>query len=129
VTAEAVVYVKGLRQMRTFYQECLGLEITESTEDYCVLESGAWTLSLVTVPDAVAATIRVSAPPARRDRTPVKLAFPVPDIEDLRPLITQLGGQLDAASTTREFRNLLRCDCLDPEGNVVQLLQAARRTA
>jgi predicted enzyme related to lactoylglutathione lyase len=129
VTAEAVVYVTGLRQMRAFYQECFGLEVTDSAEDYCVLGSDAWTLSLVAVPDAVAATIGVSVPPARRDRTPIKLAFGVPDIEDLRPLIARLGGQLDASSTAREYRNLVRCDCLDPEGNVVQLLQVSSHTA
>jgi hypothetical protein len=29
------------------------------------------------VPDAVAATIQLSVPPTRRDRTPIKLAFGV----------------------------------------------------
>jgi predicted enzyme related to lactoylglutathione lyase len=114
--------------MRAFYQECFGLEIADSAEDYCVLRSDAWTLSLVVVPDTVAAAIGASAPPARRDRTPVKLGFGVPDIEDLRPVIARLGGPLNPSSTTWEFRDLVRCDCLDPEGNVVQLLQASGRT-
>jgi predicted enzyme related to lactoylglutathione lyase len=126
VTAGAVIYVTGLSQMRAFYQECFGLEITDSAGDYCVLRSGAWTLSLVATP--AAAAVQISIPPARRDRTPVKLAFGVPDIEGLRPLIARLGGQLDPGHAW-EFRHLLHCDCLDPEGNVVQLVQTVGPSA
>jgi len=122
VTAEAIIYVTGLPQMRAFYQECFGLEVAESAGRYCVLTSGAWVLSLVASP--AAAAVPVTAPPARRDRTPVKLAFGVPDIDGLGPLIARLGGKLDPGRAW-EFRGFLRRDCLDPEGNVVQLLQHA----
>ena len=67
VTAGAVIYVTGLNLMRAFYQECFGLEITDSAGDYCVLRSGAWTLSLIAAPDAAA--IQISVPSVRRDRT------------------------------------------------------------
>jgi predicted enzyme related to lactoylglutathione lyase len=107
--------------MCSFYHECFGLEVAETAEDYCVLESDAWTLSLVVVPEAVAATFRTSVPPARREETPVKLAFDVPSIEGLRPVMARLGGQVDSGETQWEFRSLRHCDCLDPEGNVVQL--------
>ena len=121
VKAAAVLYVKRLGPMCSFYHECFGLEVAETAEDYCVLESDAWTLSLVVVPEAVAATFRTSVPPARREETPVKLAFDVPSIEGLRPVMARLGGQVDSGETQWEFRSLRHCDCLDPEGNVVQL--------
>jgi len=123
VKAAAVLYVRRLDPMRAFYRECFGLEIAETAKDYCVLESGAWTLSLVVVPDAVAATLQASVPPARREGTPVKLTFGVPSIDDLRPVMARLGGQVDPGETQWEFRGLTHCDCLDPEGNVVQMTE------
>ena len=41
VKAAAVLYVTRLDPMCSFYHECFGLEVAETTEDYCVLESGA----------------------------------------------------------------------------------------
>jgi hypothetical protein len=108
--------------MCTFYQECFGLEIAEVAEDYRILESAEWTLSLVATPHAAAA-LPASAPPARRAETPIKLAFQVPSIEGRRPVMARLGGQLDAAETQWEFRGQRHCDGLDPEGNVVHITE------
>jgi len=55
--------------------------------------------------------------------TPIELAFEVPGIDALRSLIEELGGRLDPADTTWRFNGTARCDVLDPEGNVVQLIQ------
>ncbi len=121
--AAAVLYVRRMDPTCSFYRECFGLEVTETAEDYCVLESGAWTLSLVLVPAAVAAKSQTLVPPVRRDGTPVKLVFDVASIEGLRPVIARLGGQVDSGETEWEFMGLRRCDCLDPEGNVIQLTE------
>lgn len=108
--------------MRCFDQECFGLKAAETTEDYCVLESDAWTLSLVVAPDEPAAAIEVAVPPRRRGEAPVKLAFDVPSIEGLRAIVTRLGGQVDPSTTEWDFRGVRRCDGVDPEGNVIQFL-------
>jgi catechol-2,3-dioxygenase len=124
VKAAAVLYVRRLDPMCSFYHECFGLEVAETADDYRVLESDAWTLSLVVVPDAVAATLpAASVPPARREETPIKLAFQVPSIEGLRPVMASLGGEMDPAETQWEFRGQRHCDGLDPEGNVVHITE------
>jgi hypothetical protein len=66
---------------------------------------------------------QASTPPVRREGTPIKLAFHVPSIEDLRPVVARFGGQLNSAGTQWEFRGLRHCDGLDPEGNVVQMTE------
>ena len=104
--------------MRSFYERCLGLDVRDSAEDYAVLESDAWRLSLV-----VAATIQLSVPPRRRETTAIKLAFRVPRIDDLRSRVATLGGQVDPASSEWDFLGFRRCDAIDPEGNVIQLLE------
>jgi predicted enzyme related to lactoylglutathione lyase len=76
------------------------------------------------VPPATAAALVITDPPERRAGTPVKLTFEVATIEALRPAVTAAGGQLDPAERAWEFRGQRHLDCLDPEGNVVQLRQA-----
>jgi predicted enzyme related to lactoylglutathione lyase len=124
MTAAAVLYVKDLNLMRAFYETCFGMSAVESSgDDFCVLASTDWDLSLVTMPVAVGAAIVITVPPGRREDSPVKLAFEVASIEGLYSVITGTGGQIDPLEPAWEFRGHWHVDCLDPEGNVVQLRQ------
>lgn len=122
--AEAVIYVKHLPPMRSFYEQAVGLEVVEAGESYCVLESDAWRLSLVAAPADIAATIQISTPARRRSANAIKLAFAVARIEDLRSTAAALGGQIDPPNTERDFHGFRRCDATDPEGNVIQLMES-----
>jgi catechol 2,3-dioxygenase-like lactoylglutathione lyase family enzyme len=124
VRAELVIYVQRLAQMRAFYAGCLGLVVVEQDDTTAMLQNERWTLHLVTVPAAVAATIGSEDPPRRRAETPLKPVFEVVGIEALRGRIDQLGGSLDPPDRGRSFGGAVRRDALDPEGNVIQLLEA-----
>jgi catechol 2,3-dioxygenase-like lactoylglutathione lyase family enzyme len=123
VTAELVIYLQRLELMRAFYVACLGLVVVEQDDTTAMLRSDGWTLHLVTVRPAVAATIELSDPPHRRAATPLKPVFEVAGIEPLRERIGELGGRLDPPERGRSFGGALRLDSVDPEGNVIQLLQ------
>jgi predicted enzyme related to lactoylglutathione lyase len=124
MTAAAVIYVRDLRVMRTFYETCFRMSVLETGGDeFCVLASEDWDLSLVAVPEVIAATWMITDPPERREETPIKLAFEVASIEELRPVVTGTGGRADPAGSAWDFRGFRHLDCLDPEGNVVQLRQ------
>jgi predicted enzyme related to lactoylglutathione lyase len=123
VSAAAVVYVKHLDRMRSFYQHCFALEAVYTSEAYCVLESGSWRLALVVIPDETADRIELTVPPRRREEVPVKLAFEVASFEDLRTTAPSLGGQVDPSTAEWDFRGQRRCDGVDPEGNIIQLLE------
>jgi predicted enzyme related to lactoylglutathione lyase len=122
VRAAAVLYVGDLDAQRAFYERCFGLRIEDEGTGFCGLASEAWLLTLVQSDEAVPA----STPPARRGETPVKLAFSVRAIDDLRPLVAELGGVVDPSAAAWQFRDALHCDLVDPEGNVVQLVQPLR---
>src|ERR1700683_2308909 len=113
--------------MCSFYQRGVGLELKDAGGDHAVLESGRWRLSLVVVPDSIAATIPLSVPARRRDTSAIKLAFEVRRIEDLRSTAAALGGQVDSKATEWNFLGFRRCDAIDPEGNVIQLLEPLAR--
>ncbi len=119
----AVIYVKDLVRMRSFYEACFQLEVADDAHDYCVLESESLTLSLVRVPERIAATIAVSVPPSRREGVPIKLAFGVDSIDVLRTLLAEFGGVVDPVTSQWEFGGGIHCDGVDPEGNVLQLVQ------
>lgn len=111
--------------MRSFYSGSLGLGPVEVTPEYALLASGDIEVALVVVPDDIARRLAITVPPARRAEGPIKLAFAVPSIEGARPLVHSLGGSVDPPSTTWEFRGSRRGDAVDPEGNVIQLVEAA----
>ncbi len=116
----ATIFVRTLEPMASFYAEAFGFEhVAHVPDDYGVLESEFWTLSIVQVPEAVGARIELSDPPARRETTPIKLSFRVPNIAAARATITGLGGHVD--EVVWEFRGFRHCDFVDLEGNVNQL--------
>ena len=122
--AAAVLYVKDLTTMKAFYETCFGMSTAEADGDRsCVLTSDAWELALVRVPDAIASTLVITDPPERRETASVKLAFAVADIEGHRALVAERGGRIDPAESAWAFRGHRHLDCVDPEGNVVQLRQ------
>lgn len=118
--AAAVVYVGDLVRMRTFYERCFGLlPGIDADRGYCVLQSTAWLLTLVQSDEALPAT----SPPARRSQTPIKLAMEVASISATRALAVDLGGRVDPVVGEWRFGDETRCDAVDPEGNVVQLIE------
>ncbi len=121
--AAAVFYVMHLERMRLFYQRCFGFDVVDQAPDYCVLESDAWSLSLVVVPQAIAAGIHLTTPATPRSGTPIKLAFAVAEIDAARKRVTEMGGRVADAGTVWDFRGNRHGDAVDPEGNVVQLLE------
>jgi predicted enzyme related to lactoylglutathione lyase len=123
MSASSVIYVMDLPKMGAFYEQCFGLATVASEDSYRVLESEAWLLTLVRVPSRIAETIEITDPPRRRVDAPVKLTFGVRSISETRATAAELGGQIDPPSAQFEFRGSLRCDGIDPEGNVILLRQ------
>ena len=117
--AAAVLYVGDLARMSAFYAGCFGLTVLDSAASYCGLESEAWLLTLVQSAEAQPSSI----PPPRRSQTPIKLAFEVDSIEAVRSLVADLGGQVEPPESAWTFRNATHCDSVDPEGNVIQLIE------
>jgi predicted enzyme related to lactoylglutathione lyase len=128
MTAAAVLYVRDLTTMRGFYEACFGMSAEEPTETgFCVLAKPAFELSLVRVPGDVADAIEIEDPPRRRTESPVKLVFDVTDLGQAAGAVVAAGGQVDVDAPAWSFRGGRYRDCVDPEGNVVQLREPAAR--
>ena len=122
--AGAVLYASDTARLQAFYESVCGLEVSESAPEFVILTSEAWELTLVAVPEEVAATLALSDPPRRRTQTPVKLVFAVASLDEARSAARAAGGALDEAEWV--FAGSVLCDGQDPEGNVVQLRVSAQ---
>ena len=121
MTTAAVIYAKDLDRLVAFYK-ALGLEVDEAERgDYAVLLGKDVELSIVQVPQQVAAQIEISTPPQARTRTPIKLAFVVASIEESLEATRVLGGRIKEDAKRWQFRGHAVQDAIDPEGNVYQL--------
>jgi predicted enzyme related to lactoylglutathione lyase len=79
------------------------------------------------VPDGIANSIVIKDPPRRRAESPVKLVFDVSDLGQAAGAVVAAGGQVDVDTSAWSFRGGRYRDCVDPEGNLVQLREPAAR--
>ncbi|MFY9510489.1 MAG: VOC family protein [Rubrivivax sp.] len=119
----ATLYARQAQRLAGFYEQVLALPRQIEEAGFVLLASGSIELVVVQAPAAIAAQIHIAEPPALREDTPIKLAFPVPDVEALRPVIERLGGGLKPPAAAWSWRGATHLDGWDPEGNVFQLRQ------
>ena len=121
MTLAAVIYAIDLGRMVDFYRT-LGLEVDELEHgDYAVLLGPAIELSIVQMPERLAAQIDTSNPAEARSDVRLKLAFTVSSIDETVEAARLLGGPIKDDSKRWQFRGHDVQDAIDPEGNVYQL--------
>ncbi|WP_299575153.1 VOC family protein [uncultured Williamsia sp.] len=117
----AVLYVGDLVRMRRFYEVCFGWQVVDEGNRYCGMRSRAGLVTLVETADA---RVEISPSP-RRLATAIKLVVEVDSIDDAAKAVAESGGRIDSADRPWMFRGTAHLDVIDPEGNVVQLVQSA----
>ncbi|MCC7054484.1 MAG: hypothetical protein IT355_14540 [Gemmatimonadaceae bacterium] len=118
----AMLFVKEMAPMLAFYRDAMGFAVLGDASDpnWVELDAGGATIALHVIPPAHAADIVITAPPAAREDSPVKLIFEVPDVAEARARLASRGAVMHA------LRSWGTCDGLDPEGNVFQLAPSRR---
>lgn len=117
------VFVKDLQTMATFYEGVFGL-VREPQADPGFLRLADATgsgVALHTLPDAIRDQITLDTPPRWREDTAYKLTFETDDLDGTRSALLAHGGQ---AKDPWAWSGARYCECVDPEGNVVQLYEA-----
>src|SRR5690349_16525604 len=94
MTPGAVLYAKDVDRVAAFYIEVAGLTVREAQPAHVALASPGFALVVVRIPEAIARSITIDSPPARRESTPVKLVFPVGSLAAARAAAARLGGVL-----------------------------------
>lgn len=117
------IYAKDLSRLAKFYESFLGMTRAHATPDLVVLRSPDIQLTLHAMPPAIAASITISDPPAKRDNTALKFFFTVPSLAQAQDLATSLGGEV----LQEQWRGpgFTVCNAVDPEGNIFQVRESA----
>jgi catechol 2,3-dioxygenase-like lactoylglutathione lyase family enzyme len=124
-TAGAIVYAKDIQRLARFYAAVADLEIVHEVADHVVLESETYELVIVAIPAATAARIAIATPPVRRTNTAFKPSFRVDSLAAVRAAAREADGELDPPEKEWDFQGMRVCDGCDPEGNMIQLREAA----
>ena len=119
-----VVFAKNKGRVSAFYQQALGLEVTESEPSHDLLCGHGYEVVVHAVAHKVAAGIQIATPPAPRDETPFKPTFVVASLAEVRRAAEATGGHLKPEAAAWHFRGHAMLDGWDPEGNIVQFKQA-----
>jgi predicted enzyme related to lactoylglutathione lyase len=119
--SQAILYVRDLGLLTTFYRDCLGLEEVETSADHSGLRADGLVLWLVRRRRPRKGEAIHEEPARKRSEVPVKLAFEVPTLDGAADSIERLGGT--TAGADWDFAGYRRRDVVDPEGNVIQLLE------
>lgn len=126
MTLSAVIYVKNLETMSSFYEIALGLVRQESSaDDFGLLFGEGFTVSLVVMSEARTLGHVDISPQLRRSETPIKLCFQVDDMESVARTIASFGGVVNDTSSAWDWNGIRHLDFIDPEGNVVQIRQTS----
>jgi len=114
----AIVFVKNLQRMASFYGDTLGLKALPegATGEWVEFEAGNVSFALHAIPDSIADAISISDPPRRRNETPIKLVFGVDNVAAQRRRLLEHGISMS------EIHPWGGCDGIDPEGNVFQIV-------
>jgi catechol 2,3-dioxygenase-like lactoylglutathione lyase family enzyme len=115
---QAMIFVKRIDLMTTFYRDALGLKVLpkKSEDGFVVFDAGGTTLALHAIPGPIAKTIEISDPPVARSDNAIKLIFEVADLAEARTHLARHGAIMS------EPRSWGGCDGIDPEGNVFMIV-------
>jgi predicted enzyme related to lactoylglutathione lyase len=116
-----VLYAGDLDAMTDFYVRCVGFTLEETSDGYRGLSNDQlqlWLIQRTGATDASQHTGRAEP----RSQVPIKLCCEVPNLQRAALVVASLGGS--ASTETWKFAGYRRCDIVDPEGNIVQLLES-----
>lgn len=120
----AVIFAKDVAVLAQFYREVAEMTEVNSDQDKVVLDEHGFQLVIHGIPEFIAESITISAPPAVREETPIKICIPVMTIEAARSKAARLGGQVGTKAQEWSAGGFTACDGYDPEGNVFQVRES-----
>jgi hypothetical protein len=123
VKTGAVLFVKDLEKVASFYERVAKLRRISTAQDHVVLKSGGYKLVVHAFPADVAPAMDVDTPVAVREDCRLKLVFSTASISTARKSAVRLGGLVKGREYEWRYQSEMVCDGCDPEGNVVQFRQ------
>ncbi len=118
----AVLFAKDQARVSTFYRDALGFTFVASGDDHSIFDCDGFEFVVHQIPQHLMGEASGGSP-ARRGNSPLRLNFPVDDIDTARSKAESLGGQVDASPPPWADSDANFFLGHDPEGNVFKVSQ------
>ena len=121
------IFAKEPARLASFYAAVLGLTPPDGDATFLQVEAGGRVLLAIhALPAAIADEISIDDPPRVREDVALKPCFWVEALEVARANVLAQGAQ---AQEPWIWQDRCWCDCVDPEGNVFQLVSPSSEAA
>jgi len=114
----AVLFAKQLTRLAGFYQAVFGLKPARSDADHVLLRFDGFELVIHQIPKQLLASASDDSPVERRERSAIRLDFPISDITYARREANRLSGVIDDLPPPWTDGDASFFLGQDPEGNV-----------
>ena len=117
-SVSAVLFAREQKNVAAFYAALLGAETNSSDANHTLLTCAGFELVVYQIPRHLLSPMISNVPVQRRERSAIRLDYPVTDLARARREASRLGGSIDeqpppwAGGDTSFFLGQ------DPEGNV-----------
>jgi predicted enzyme related to lactoylglutathione lyase len=120
-----VLFVDDVQRLTRFYQALAQMTVVHEAPDHAVLGIDGFQLVIHALPPGATTDGAASQPVQVREDSYMKLCLPVPSIAEARAIAAAHGGAIAPVAREWAARGFRACDGHDPEGNVVQVREAA----
>jgi predicted enzyme related to lactoylglutathione lyase len=120
-----VLFVDDVRRMAGFYQTVAAMSVEHAADDHAVLESHGMQLVIHGIPIHLREPRAETSEVEVREDSYFKVCLPVDSIATARERAAALGGRIAPVAKEWAARGFRACDGNDPEGNVLQVREAA----
>jgi predicted enzyme related to lactoylglutathione lyase len=117
-----VLWVSDINRQADFYSALLGAPITSKSDEFCAVGDEANSVLLHLLPERF--RFSGTALPPAQEEVAIKPVFRVADIQ--AAIDRASGNEIRILGEVRSYNGIAYLDCIDPEGNVIQISDALR---
>ncbi len=125
ILPSVVLFVDDVQRLTRFYQALARITLVYDAPDHALLEIDGFQLVIHALPPGATTDGAAAQPVQVREDSYMKLCLPVRSIADARSIAAAHGGSIAPVAREWAARGFRACDGHDPEGNVVQVREAA----
>ncbi len=119
--SKIVLWVSDLNHQAEFYAALLAAPISSSGPEFAEVSDGQNSVLIHLLPEQYRTSISAGEVAEVREEAAIKPVFKVSDIDDARSRVEKYSVRF--GSEKNIYGDIVYLDCIDPEGNVIQLCQ------
>jgi hypothetical protein len=121
-----VLWVSNLNHQAGFYSALLAAPISSGTSEFAEVSDGQNSVLIHLLPEKYRTSVNAGEVAQVREEAAIKPVFIVNDIDSAQSRVEKFSVSFGSEKSV--YGDLAYLDCIDPEGNVIQISQKALRS-